>query len=498
MKYQAPYGSTDPNASYVDRNTPGAVAGSKVPAAAIEHPQREIANVITKAGLTASADDLLQLAKVIRSLRLNHVPATLAGSALTVTLDPAPASYDDIRVLWVVPGAANAAGAMTININGLGAVPVTVDGGDPPAAAFKAAVPAMLARTATGYALIGASIFSVATLAEALAGVDAVKLITSFTLAGAVQRGQWTYVVGAGPGNAITGTVAPAPTAYDNLRVLWVLPASTNTAGPVTINLNGLGAQPVTVNGANPPAGALNAGIPAMLVRTAGGYALLGVPPAPGRLLRTSIYTKVGATQYVQVDGGAPTTSGASTFTPLAQSVNVDIEVQGGGAGAAGIPATDASTQAAGAGGSSGAWAIKRTTAAAASGVTVTVGAAGAGGAAGPNVGGNGGSSSVGSIVSALGGLGGNYAGPSPAGYVYANGGAAPAAGTSGDLNLPGVIGGAGIIVSLGGVPSPTAPGRSLGGFYGAGGSQNGSTTNTPARAGAAGEAGCVIIKEWT
>lgn len=65
MKYQAPYGSVDPNASYVDRNTPDAVAGSKVPKQAIEHPQREIVKVIVDAGLTPDPDDLTQLSQAI-------------------------------------------------------------------------------------------------------------------------------------------------------------------------------------------------------------------------------------------------------------------------------------------------------------------------------------------------------------------------------------------------------------------------------------------------
>lgn len=497
MKYQAPYGSTDPDASYVDRNTPGAVAGSKVPAAAIEHPQREITSVITKSDLAASDGDLMQLAKAVRSLRLNHVPATLAGSALTVTLDPAPARYDDLRVLWVVPGAANAAGAMTININGLGPVPVTVDGGDPPAAAFKAAVPAMLARTATGYALIGASISNLATLAEALAGVDAVKLITSFTLAGAVQRGQWTHGASTGTGNALVVTLSPAPTAYDNLKVVWVVPNAANVAGAVSININGLGAVPVTVAGAAPPPGALKAGVPAMLVRTAGGYALIGFDAAGGRLLRTRVYTLVGGTQYVQVDGGAPTTSGATSASPLDQSVWAESEVQGGGGGGSGCPATDSASQSAAGGGGSGAWAIKRTTAAALSGATVTVGAGGAGGAAGPNAGANGGTSSVGAIVSAPGGSGGLPAGPIGTGNFVALPGGGGVAGTSGDINLPGVHGAAGAVAGGQGVPLPAAPGRILGGYYGSGGGSNASSTSTAAKVGNAGVPGIVIIREY-
>lgn len=68
MKYNQPYGSTDPNAPYVDRNTPGAVAGSRVPAAAIEHPQREIMAVIAAAGIAPDPADLTQLLQAIQKI----------------------------------------------------------------------------------------------------------------------------------------------------------------------------------------------------------------------------------------------------------------------------------------------------------------------------------------------------------------------------------------------------------------------------------------------
>ncbi|WP_176083111.1 hypothetical protein [Martelella sp. HB161492] len=72
MEYKPPYGSTDPDASYVDRNTPGAQKGSVPPAAAIEDPQREIVAAIEAAGLTPDGDDLTQLAQVFALSGLAH------------------------------------------------------------------------------------------------------------------------------------------------------------------------------------------------------------------------------------------------------------------------------------------------------------------------------------------------------------------------------------------------------------------------------------------
>ena len=60
MKYNPPAGSQDPDAKYVT-GQPGKVRGSAVPAEAVEHPQREIVEVIKQAGLTPSGDDLTQL-----------------------------------------------------------------------------------------------------------------------------------------------------------------------------------------------------------------------------------------------------------------------------------------------------------------------------------------------------------------------------------------------------------------------------------------------------
>jgi hypothetical protein len=68
MKYNAPFGSADPNAAYVDRNTPGAVSGSRVPALAIEAPQREIEAVIVAAGIDPSKADMTQLLQAIGKL----------------------------------------------------------------------------------------------------------------------------------------------------------------------------------------------------------------------------------------------------------------------------------------------------------------------------------------------------------------------------------------------------------------------------------------------
>lgn len=73
MKYNPPAGSQDPDAKYVT-GQPGKVRGSAVPAEAVEHPQREIVEVIKKAGLTPSGDDLGQLYEAILKIIGVQVP----------------------------------------------------------------------------------------------------------------------------------------------------------------------------------------------------------------------------------------------------------------------------------------------------------------------------------------------------------------------------------------------------------------------------------------
>lgn len=73
MKYNPPAGSQDPDAKYVT-GQPGKVRGSAVPAEAVEHPQREIVEVIRQAGLEPSGDDLGQLYEAILKIIGVQVP----------------------------------------------------------------------------------------------------------------------------------------------------------------------------------------------------------------------------------------------------------------------------------------------------------------------------------------------------------------------------------------------------------------------------------------
>ena len=107
MKYTPPAGSQDPDAKYVT-GQPGKVRGSAVPAEAVEHPQREIVEVIRQAGLEPSGDDLGQLWKALQQLFTEKVAIATKekagivkpGSGLSVKGD----GTLDVTVSAAIPG----------------------------------------------------------------------------------------------------------------------------------------------------------------------------------------------------------------------------------------------------------------------------------------------------------------------------------------------------------------------------------------------------------
>ena len=107
MRYNPPAGSQDPDAKYVT-GQPGKARGSAVPAEAVEHPQREIVEVIKQAGLEPSGDDLTQLWQALGALFRQKVPIATEekagivkpGSGLSVGED----GTLDVTVSAVMPG----------------------------------------------------------------------------------------------------------------------------------------------------------------------------------------------------------------------------------------------------------------------------------------------------------------------------------------------------------------------------------------------------------
>lgn len=107
MKYNPPAGSQDPDAKYVT-GQPGKVRGSAVPAEAVEHPQREIVEVIRQAGLEPSGDDLGQLWKALQQLFTEKVAiATKEKAGIVKPGSGLSAKEDgtlDVTVSAAIPG----------------------------------------------------------------------------------------------------------------------------------------------------------------------------------------------------------------------------------------------------------------------------------------------------------------------------------------------------------------------------------------------------------
>jgi len=224
------------------------------------------------------------------------------------------------------------------------------------------------------------------------------------------------------------------------------------------------------------------------------------VKDQPGRLLRTTVFTKDAAgTQYVSVDGAAPTTVGAATFTKLAETNMLIVDCDAGGGGSGGNPTTTAGQHVYSNPGGGGASGRGRYTGAI-SPIAVTVGSAGAAGGLN-GAGGTGGSTTFGGLMTCLGGAG------SPAGIAnsgVSNGGVTAGGATPTGANLLAWGGGqSGQIVSsaLGFIGGNTGgcSGRGVSNGYGAGapGKFNGAGTASP-QAGIAGYAGCVVVQEFT
>lgn len=110
MKYVQPIGGSA-NDPYVDANPSGGIEGSPVPAAAIEHPMRELAALISDAGLTPTEADLTQVAKAIKTIfqKAASISAAASGTvdAITANYTPAIAALADHMLLIVRASGAN-------------------------------------------------------------------------------------------------------------------------------------------------------------------------------------------------------------------------------------------------------------------------------------------------------------------------------------------------------------------------------------------------------
>ena len=139
MEYVQPIGAAA-DAPYLDANPVGGAEGSPVPAAAIEHPMRELVALITDAGIAPAGGTLTQLRDAVRRLIQRQAPAVSAAGgtadAITGIFTPAITALTDGMTVHVRAGAANATTTPTFTpAAGTIAAKVIVKGNDLPLAA---------------------------------------------------------------------------------------------------------------------------------------------------------------------------------------------------------------------------------------------------------------------------------------------------------------------------------------------------------------------------
>lgn len=328
-----------------------------------------------------------------------------------------------------------------------------------------------------------------ATLAEAIAGVIATKIITPRRLASAAQQGTWSYITAGGSANALTAALAPA---VASLTAGLVVNLKVNTAntGAATLNVNGLGAAPIVrANGGPLVANDLIAGEIVSLIYDGTSFRVqraVGSDVVSGSLIARRIFTA------------------SATYTPTPGTVKIHVTATGGGGGGGGSQATGVSQYAAGGGGGGGATTISDFSSGFSS-VAMTIGAGGAGGAPG-------GTTSFGALTTAVGGSAG-ASGVQGGVVVVQAGGPGGVASGGNFLNVSGGSGGISIgsnsdnfSSGFGGQSywgaganakfSSSANGNNASN-YGSGGGGAVSNASSGTRTGGSGASGIIVVEEY-
>lgn len=124
MKYVPPIGAAA-GAPYVDAAPASGIEGSPVPAAAIEHPMREIEAAIQHAGLEPSSGSLNQLALAIDAIVDARVAAlSVPGIAQIIKTAAYTCVLGDAQKHLLHPSADNVARVFTIPANSAVAYPI--------------------------------------------------------------------------------------------------------------------------------------------------------------------------------------------------------------------------------------------------------------------------------------------------------------------------------------------------------------------------------------
>jgi len=222
MKYQPPYGSPGADDPYVNGDPTIARQGSIIPAQAVEHPQREIVELIEKSGIAPADTELNQLTYAARRQFINFCVDSGAANAMSVALDPPLNSYSQGMPLRVLV-AHNNTGPTTINVNSVGNRPVVrADGAQLQPNDLRAGMIALLVDDGTKFQMVNFQGFNSNTITT-----------NTYTI-------HIPYVQDTGSPNALVANFSPAITTFNNGDLILVRVAYANTGG-VLISINATG-----------------------------------------------------------------------------------------------------------------------------------------------------------------------------------------------------------------------------------------------------------------
>lgn len=251
------------------RDIPLKVDGvSTLPAVEFNELVAETENAITKAGIALSSGDANQLAKAINTIGSAACAYTDSGTANAKVLTPVgtltgPSSYLVGNIITFLNTVANT-GAVTVNVNGLGAVNLlATNGGALSASMLPAGYPVTAMYHGGAYRLIEGHFGDLNAFYTVFAATSGTDTGTPFSLRQAVSMYGHTANFYTSTGAANTYTLTPTYPAIASIqvgsRIRWVVNA-TNT-GATTINVAGLGAQSLVFpSGAALSAAALQVG----------------------------------------------------------------------------------------------------------------------------------------------------------------------------------------------------------------------------------------------
>jgi hypothetical protein len=233
MKYVKPYGIEDPDAHYINGDPSIARMGSIPPAEAFEHPMRELVALIDYSVITPDEEDLEQVAKGVRSQRMNYCEDTGSVNTLSVALDPPLEEYTIGLPLHVKITNTNT-GPVTIDA-GAGRVPVRKPNG------AELAASDLPANCVAGLIYDG-TVFQMVNFGGAGGGGDT-----------EVFQINIPYTVDTGTVNTVIANFSAGAGITTYTAGLIFMVKITNTNNTFTnINVNGLGLRPVYAQGGHP------------------------------------------------------------------------------------------------------------------------------------------------------------------------------------------------------------------------------------------------------